>query len=169
MAELIRCYRQDVGALRFIGKKYGDEDRTDGGFDKQWGDFASKGWKLTLDSLPKAAFEDGDAYIGLMRWKDGEPFQYWVGMFLPEGTEVPDGFGHVDFPPASMGVCWLRGKEDSLYMQEGRCATRLMEEGYTIIPDDEGACWFFERYSRARFDTQDEDGNAILDIVHYIK
>jgi hypothetical protein len=37
MAEVIRTYRQSVPAMRFIGKKYYDEDRVDGGFGKQWG------------------------------------------------------------------------------------------------------------------------------------
>ena len=32
MVEIIKTYRQSVGAMRFIGKKYGDGDRVDGNF-----------------------------------------------------------------------------------------------------------------------------------------
>jgi len=34
----------------------------------------------------------------LMRCKDGEPFEYWIGMFMPANTVVPEGFAYVDFP-----------------------------------------------------------------------
>ena len=32
-----RIYKEQFPALRFIGKRYTNEDRTDGGFGKQWG------------------------------------------------------------------------------------------------------------------------------------
>ena len=172
MADIIKTYRQEVGALRFIGKKYGDGDRVNGDFGAQWGMFFENAWLPLLEGLtadPKMTYEDGGATIGLMRWKDGEPFQYWIGMFLPPGTDVPEGFGSVDFPAGSFGVCWLQGTEDSLFMQEHRCAVRLMEEGYKIIPDREGACWFFERYVGSRFTEPDEKGNIILDICHFVE
>ena len=38
MAQIIKTYRQSVPAMRFIGKKYEDGDRVNGGFGKQWGD-----------------------------------------------------------------------------------------------------------------------------------
>lgn len=37
MSEIIKVYRQSVPTLRFIGKKYGDSDRVNGTFGKQWG------------------------------------------------------------------------------------------------------------------------------------
>jgi hypothetical protein len=39
-AEIIKTYKQEVPALRFIGKKYGDKDRIDGTFGKYWGRLA---------------------------------------------------------------------------------------------------------------------------------
>ncbi|MCL2352178.1 MAG: hypothetical protein FWC55_06560 [Firmicutes bacterium] len=174
MAEIVRAYRQDVPALRFVGKKYGDEDREGGGFGAKWGLFFENGWLGVLERSAggrnvKEIYEDGDAYIGLMRWKDGEPFQYWIGMFLPAGAETPEGFAAVDFPAASLGVCWVRGPESEVFMKEEMCAERLLAEGMEVVPDGEGAYWFFERYQCPRFTTPDEQGNIILDICHYVK
>lgn len=118
--------------------------------------------------MVKALYEDGDATVGLMRWMDGEPFQYWVGLFLPADTPVPDGFGSVDFPASRLGTCWLKGAADAVFGQEHVCAARLEQEGMTIVTDAQGAWWFFERYGCPRFTTPDEDGEIILDICHFI-
>jgi len=174
--EVVKTYRQSVPATRFIGKRYGDEDRVDGGFGKQWGEWHENGWfKLLEDACPKADFEDADAHIGLMRWKENdehemlEPFQYWVGMFFPEGTQVPEGFGFLDFPASDLGAAWLYGKEDYIYKQEHLAAESCGKQGMKIIPDEEGAYWFFERYVSSRFCTPDEKGKIILDICHYVE
>ncbi len=45
-----------------------------------------------------------------MRWKDGQLFEYWIGLFTPETTLAPDGFEYVDFPERQLGVCWVYGK-----------------------------------------------------------
>ncbi|HZK34362.1 MAG TPA: hypothetical protein VFD33_03525 [Bacillota bacterium] len=171
MAEVIKTYRQSVPALRFIGKKYEDKDRVNGGFGKQWGDWFSNGWFEMLEKNCdiKSVYEDGDAYIGLMRWKEGEPFEYWIGVFCPEGGEVPMGYSFIDFNKADLGIAWLYGKEDEVYGQEHKCAESCEKEGYKIVPDEQGAHWFFERYACPRFTTPDETGNIILDICHYIE
>jgi len=169
--EIVKVYKQDVPTLRFIGKKYGDNDRIDGGFGKYWGDWFQNGWfdVIVKERNLKSMYEDGDAYIGLMRWKEGEPFQYWIGVFMPENTSVPDGYGYYDFPKSTLGVCWVKGNEGEVYMQEEKCANKLGEEGHEIIKDKEDAYWFFERYGCPRFTTPDENGKIILDICHYIK
>ena len=172
-AEITKVYKQDVPTLRFIGKKYGDNDRVDGMFGKQWGDWFKNGWfdiivKQTDQDL-KALYDDGDAYIGLMRYKEGEPFEYWIGVFMPEGTAVPDGFEYRDFPKSTLGVCWIYGKESEVYKLEDKCAEKLEENGHKITKDKEDAFWFFERYGCPRFTTPDEKGNIILDICWHIK
>ena len=170
MAEVVKTYRQAVPAMRFIGKKYGEEDRVDGGFGKQWGEWFSSGWFDPLQSRfrQKSVYEDDDATIGLMRWKEGEPFEYWIGVFCPEETAVPEGYVYVDFPEAELGVAWVYGKEGEVYGQEHKCAERCEKQGYKIIRDEIGALWFFERYVCPRFTTPDEHGNIVLDICHYI-
>lgn len=173
MAEIIKVYRQSVPAMRFIGKKYGERDRVNGGFGHLWGEWFSHGWfdviERQISSKLNEIYEDADAYLGLMRWKDGEPFEYWIGMFAPEGSVAPDGFEYIDFPQSELGVCWVYGKEGDLYCKEDLCATKLGEEGYKITSDEKGAYWFFERYNCPRFTTPDTNGNVILDICHYIE
>src|SRR5690554_568226 len=112
MAKIIKIYNQKVPALRFIGKKYYDKDRVNGTFQKQWSDWFEKGWFSKLESInDKASFDDSDAYIGLMRYKKDEPFEYWIGMFFPENTKVPEGFSYVEFNKSNLGVAWVYGKE----------------------------------------------------------
>ena len=103
-----------------------------------------------------------DAYIGSMRGNDGQ-FEYWIGIFMPEGTPVPSGYEYHDFPKAALGVCWLYGKEEDVYCQEGRCGEKLEEAGYKL------ADWCMERYCCPRFTTPDESGKIILDICFYLE
>lgn len=171
MGEVIKTYRQSVPAMRFIGKRYEDKDRVNGGFGKQWDDWFSNGWFEVLENNCdiKAVYEDGDAYVGLMRWKEKESFEYWIGIFCSKNTEVPVGYSFVDFNESDLGVAWIYGKEGDVYGQEHKCAESCEKEGYKIISDEEGAYWFFERYSCPRFTTPDEKDNIILDICHYIE
>jgi len=172
--KVVKTYRQSVPATRFIGKQYGDEDRVDGGFGKQWGEWHANGWFDQLENAcPKADFEDAGAYIGLMRVMENEdhemlePFQYWIGMFFPEGTDVPEGFSFVDFPASDLGVAWLCGKESYIYKQEHLAWERCDKQGIKMIPDEEGAWWFFERYACPRFTAPDKKGKVILDICFF--
>ena len=173
MPEITKVYKQEMPAVRFIGIKYADEDRVDGGFGAKWCEWFEKGRFDKLEGLnPTQFFEDSEASIGLMRWKDGEPFQYWIGMFLPAGTELPEGFASVDFPASTLGVAWLYGKDGEVYGQEHVCAKALREQqGMNVVPDvnDADAWWFFERYVCPRFTEPDAKGNITLDICHFVK
>jgi len=44
MPQIIKTYRQSVPAMRFIGKKYGFEDRVDGHFGALWQQWFANGW-----------------------------------------------------------------------------------------------------------------------------
>ena len=171
--ELEIIIKQAITSMRFVGIKYGDEDRVDGGFGSKWEEWFETRSFNKLESLRTDAFisayKDSNAYIGLMRWKEGEKFEYWVGMFLPEGTVVPKGYGYVDFSASNLGVCWLHGPESELYCKEDKCAKKLSAEGYEIVTDEIGARWFFERYGCPRFTKTDEEGKIILDICHFVK
>ena len=167
MAEIIKTYRQNIEAARFIGKKYDDNDRVNGMFGTKWGEWFEKDWftvieKQAGESTGKIC-KDDNAYIGMMRDKDGK-FEYWIGMFTPENTALPDQYSYIDFPAGELGVCWIYGKEDEIYGLEWKCGDHLKAEGFEASGD-----WCFERYACPRFTSPDEKGNVILDICFYLK
>ncbi len=175
MANIERVYVQDMPAVRFIGKRYGDDDRVHGGFGAQWQEWMASGWFRTLEAAAggeaacHALFEDSDAYLGLMRHRDGEPFQYWIGLFVAPGIAPPEGFEAVDFPASRLGVVWLKGAFGEVFGMEYQCAAQLVALGYRIRSGEDGATWFFERYACPRFTEPDAEGRIILDICHFLE
>ncbi|MCL2408476.1 MAG: GyrI-like domain-containing protein [Oscillospiraceae bacterium] len=170
MALIVNTYRQSVGAMRFIGKKYTNNDRVDGHFGAKWDEWRDNNLFDLIEAQITGNLtdtcEDGDAHIGLMREENGnfENFEYWVGLFTPEQTPVPEGFEYVDFPKSELGVCWIYGKEEDVFMLEGKCGEKLQKEGFEITGD-----WCFERYACPRFTEPDAKGNIIIDICFYVK
>ena len=175
-AEIINIYAESHPNQRLIGKRYTDGDRNEFGmFSHKWGEWFAGGLfeKLAAHATPDAA--NGDSYIGLCGSKpngaEGE-FEYWIGMFFPEGTPPLDGFDYADIPAAEVGVCWVKGTEPDIYMQSLSCYAELAGEGMTV-PHSEtamaGRWWEFERYNCPRFTEPDADGNVILDICVYLK
>jgi hypothetical protein len=171
--EIIKTYKQEIPALRFMGKKYSDTDRVNGTFGKHWTDWFQNGWfnpiEKQINGSTKTMYEDGGAYIGLEKYKEGEPFEYWIGMFMPKDTPVPEGYVFHDFPKGSLGVCWVYGREGEVFMQEENCMKKLEKEGCQFLPDENGFQWSFERYGCPRYTDPDEKGNIILDICFYVK
>lgn len=174
MYEIIKVYKQQVPALRFIGKKYGDSDRENGWFTAKWDEWSRNKWFDLIDQEcginVRDIFEEADASIGLLRVKDGDPFEYWIGKFMPAGTPVPDGFDCIEFPASTLGVCWVYGKEENeeIFGHEPECAKKLEEAGYPVQQDKDGVWWHFERYVPSRMNSPDEKGNVILDICYFI-
>jgi len=167
MTEITKVYRQTMGISKFIGKRYTNKDRVDGSFGAKWGEWFQNEWfalleKQAVDCM-KSTCEDGAATIGLMREISGG-FEYWIGYFMPISTPVPEGFDSVDFPKSDIGVCWVYGKEEEIFMQEGRCGERLEAEGFKMKGE-----WCFERYTCPRFTTPDEKGNITLDIGFFVE
>ena len=171
MAEIIKTYSQDMPRTRFIGRKYGDEDRVDGMFTALWEMWLRDGMFAKIESTPGfdgGFFEDSDAYIGLMRLRNGEPFEYWIGMFAPEGMAVPDGFDYIDISEKKLGVCWIRGKESDVYGKDDLVMEAFQKNGIAPVTDENGAFWFFERYTVSRFVTPDENGLITLDHGYFV-
>lgn len=166
MAEIIKVYKQNVEKLRFIGKKYGNKDRVNGNFGAKWDEWFKNSWFDVIEKQFNGnlsdTLEDGGSYIGLMN-EENDTFIYWIGIFMPEGTAVPDGFSYIDFPKGELGVCWIYGKEEDVFMHEGECGEKLEKEGYDVNTN-----WCFERYACPRYTTPDEKGNIILDICFYL-
>lgn len=167
MAEIIRAFADPVPAMRFIGKKYGEIGH--------WGDWFAGGWfdviEQTMGGVEAITriWENGGGYVGLERRKDGELAEYWIGMFTPQGTAVPEGFECVDFPASSLGTCWICGKEWEVHGAIGQCGPALAEAGIQVRADGDGTVWSFENGLCPRFTTPDEKGNVILDYCFYSK
>ena len=60
MAKIIKTYKQSIGAMRFIGKKYGDNDRVNGTFGIKWNDWFEKGLFAIIEKQAnlKEVYED---------------------------------------------------------------------------------------------------------------
>ena len=110
-AELLRIEREICPAALFIGKQYEKPN---------WGEWWENGWFDVLEAIPGLSVND-DGYIGLMRTIAGKT-EYWIGMFFPVDTSVPEGFDAVELPAADYAVCYLYGSEtgSELYSEETR-------------------------------------------------
>lgn len=127
MAEIMKVFREEVPAMRFIGRKYHDYSG--------WGEWFANGWFDVIENSMGGTdkildvWENGGAYVGLECRKNGELLEYWIGMFTPENTEVPDSFSYLDFPKSSLGTCWLYGKEDNICTSAFSISTKVCKSG----------------------------------------
>ena len=164
--EILKVYTQKMPAFRFMGRKYSDSDKVDGGFGAKWAEAFETGLFAPLEKASGAWYEDFDAYVGLMRIKEGEPMMYAIGMFVPADAEPIDGYELIDFPACRFGVGWVYGSGDTgeIYGQERRVMEKLAGIGAAVKRDADGALWSFERYGCPRFTAPDDKGNVILDV-----
>ena len=176
--EVTKIYKEQFPALRFIGKRYTDDDRTDGGFGKQWDEWFSNDLFTKMEEGTSSKPYD-DTYIGLMTMRgDMSDFKYWIGMFFPSEAKVPEGFDFIDLPESNIGVGWVCGNEENGEIFGGppheAVCKRLAEEKIGDFRNDiagEGSdtyC-FFERYNCPRFTEKDVNGNVTLDYGNYLK
>lgn len=188
---VVNTYREEVPSMRFIGIRYTRDDLIEGSYKEQWQEWFSTnrfermeeavGGSAAFHSLPD---DMATSYAGLMRMlgtasigedEHFESFEYWIGRFVPEDTELPttlkeDGLQTLDLPAGKLGIAWLKGTEDIIYGKEDQAWEALHEAGIvdmTETPFDETTA-FFERYHAERFMNPDEEGRIILDICFYI-
>ncbi len=151
--KILEVKRESFPAARLIGKRYEHGPN--------WGEWWQNDWFSVLEQKERLSM-NGDAYIGAVHIVDGMP-EYWIGMFFPVDTEVPEGFDFVDMEALEYAVCYLYDKEGSgdFYSMETHemCLEELKSLGLKRKEDD----WCFERYNCPRFTTPDEAGNVILD------
>ena len=168
MPQIKRVYRQSMPHMKLVGKCYREGDRVNGTFGHKWNEWFQNAWFSPL-TMPDTAepFADCGAYIGLCRCKEGEPFQYWIGVFLPTDFPVPEGYDSVTLDAGDIGVAWVYGKKPDIYTY--CCLERLKEDGMEWTADRNGVKWCFERYVCPRFTAPDEQGNVILDMCYYVK
>ena len=165
MIEIQNVHLEQWPSLKLIGKRYTNADRVKGSFSAQWTRWHENGWFAPLEALPKVpGMEPGP--LGFMRCLGDtfdEYFEYWIGTLeLPE-SPVPEGYEFIDLPAATVGICWLYGREkDGLYGQHSRCAEALQAQGWEFF-DQPQQSFSFERYSCERFKDLDGTGRVILD------
>lgn len=170
-AQIINVYKESFPSLRFIGRRYTNSDRDSyGSFSKYWCEFFQNGLFSELEKL-NPEFPD---YFGLMGCSEKD-FEYWIGMFLPVETAVPEGFSYVDIPKSDVGICWIKGKEETgeLFGEapHNMCMEKIKENGMTFRDDfnsEEKTLWFFERYNCPRYTQKAEDDTVILDYGVYV-
>lgn len=166
MAQIIKVFKERVPAMRFIGKRYDTFGH--------WGDWFANGWFGELEKAMGGTekmlsiWANGGGYIGLERRKEGEEFQYWIGMFTPPDTPIPQGFSHIDFEQSFLGTCWIYGTESEVHNTSG-CKEALADRVMEVVPHADGAVYSFENCLCPRFTTPDEQGQVILDYCYFIK
>lgn len=165
MAEIIKTFKENIPAMRFIGKKYEDIGH--------WEEWWQNGWFDLLENAMGGVdkilglWENGGGYVGVKRRTKTGEFSYYIGMFTPENTPVPDGFMYIDFPNLSLGTCWIYGKESEVH-DTSACKQKLIENGMRIWQDEKGAEWSFENCLCPRYTTPDNKGNIILDYCYFV-
>lgn len=171
MAEIIKTYIQQVPALRFIGRKYTEEDKVNGSFHAKWSEWFNRGWFDILEDnlIPHKEYEDGCAYVGLVCHKNTGTPEYWIGMLVSQESPVPKGFDYIDYKHNKLGVCVIFGNKDELYNDEDTYIEKLRETGFDVVECEEGPCCFFQRYGCPCFMVPDEDGNIVFDLCFYVK
>ncbi|MDR0843132.1 MAG: hypothetical protein LBP68_06930 [Acidobacteriota bacterium] len=163
-AKIQKVVEEHYPAMRFVGKKYTDADRdpVSEGFDRAWEECNAGNWFAPLEKLPRpAGMENG--VVGLMGMNGPNNFEYWIGVFAPEGTPVPEGYEYADLPALSAGVCWLFGQPPGIFWMHEYCAAELLGEGLKPFPQETSRWCSFERFNNPRYTTQDAAGNRILD------
>jgi len=170
-------YKEHFPALRLIGKRYTNDDRVEGGFGGQWGEWMGENRFTTMkDAIKTPPFSEDT--IGLMTMKgDMSDFTYWIGLFYPMDANVPEGYDYIDLPESNIGVGWICGSVENGDIFGGppheAVCKGLDENGIGAFRNDiagEGndTYCFYERYNNARFMEKDLNGNVTLDYGNYI-
>ncbi len=169
MPEIKRVYRQSLPAIKLVGKRYREADKRNGLFAHKWAEWFQNDLfsPLIMPHAGEEPFEDCNAFIGLSRCKEGEPFEYWIGVFCPPDAPVPEGYDSVALEAGDIAVCWVYGKEPDIYSV--CCLDRLAQEGMSWAADKNGVKWCFERYVSPRFTEPDAQGNVILDMCFSVR
>lgn len=166
MAEIVKVFKDNIPNLRFIGKKYAEFGHWDEFWANDWFGLLEKAMGGT-DAILNI-WENGGGYVGLEHWTPNAPFEYWLGMFAPIDTKVPDGFEYIDFTDLALGTCWIYGCEAEVH-DTSACQPALIQNGMCIWKDANGGTWSFENCLCPRYTTPDENGKIILDYCYFVE
>jgi len=166
-----KMYRQNLPALRFVGKKYT-------GNPTPWNilDLLDN-WQIhnmfydiekRADIDYKTFFDGGDSYISLVKKNDDGVFEHWMGMFMPQGTEVPQGYDMIDFPEMTISVCRMYGKRNEIIDYDTECRNKLAEDCFDLKNENLGSQCYFRRFNWHRFFEEDIYGKRLLDYCYFV-
>jgi len=167
-----KVYSQKLPALRFIGIKYIEKPEPQNILNML------DNWQMKnifydiekqADIDYKTFYEGADAYISLVKKNNDGLFENWMGMFMPKGTEVPQGFHALDFPEMTIGVCRAYGKRNEVINYEAESENKLLEEGFKLKKENSIDQWYFRRFNWHRFFEEDIYGKRQLDYCYPIK
>lgn len=166
-AKRIKTYRTAYPTTKFVGKRYGEKDKKDGTYGHLWDEWFNENRFAPLESqIPDPSFvEDGDAYYGMCRILADGTDEYWIGMIMPENTEIPEGYNAFMIPACEAVVNWIYGKEPDVYFCD--CRKEMADLGHEWKPLSSGDLLMAERYVCPRFTEPDENGKLILDQVYF--
>ena len=167
---IIKTFRQETPALRFIGKKY-TEPLVDSVYDTILNNLNDWRFNYRFDAIAKTdkdlktLYEGANAYISLMRKKDGQFLEYWLGIFMPKEAAVPDGYEKIDFPQSALAVCSVYDKRNVVIHYDADCRKKLADDGLKRQEDEN---WFFQRFNWRTFFEEDEYGKRIVDYCYFL-
>ena len=177
---IITTYKQELPAMRFIGKVITlpsgkSEPMSDSVFDDIHAHLEKWLMNSMFDAIEKntnrnlkTLYKGSGAYICLMRINsDGFP-ECYLGMFMPKGTKVPGGYLKIDFPASSWGLCSVYGKKKNILHYDAECRTKLSEEGIFQTYETETQ-WFFQRFDWHRFFEEDRYGKRLIEYCYLLK
>jgi len=166
-----KVLKQKLPSLRFIGKKFNNKPKPEEIYDL----LAHCQLKNIFYDIEKQSninyktfFEGGDAYISLIKKNNEDIFEHWMGMFMPEGTEVPQGYEALDFPKMTIGVCRVYGKKSEIINYDAECRNKLTEEGINFKNEKTSKFLFFRRFNWHRFFEDDMYGKRLLDYCYLV-
>lgn len=170
--QIVNMYYERMPAFRLVGKRYTSVDLNAAGMlDDRFNEWFQNGWFNFLFNL--GGFP-GHEYTALCAYENKGTMAWWIGVFAPENTTVPEGFSFMDFPPGIVGMCWMRGYrytgEIFSNVSFDKCKKKLLDAGNTFRMDFNGeTCqWSFQRYDNTRFFIPDSDGKVIMDYGVYL-
>ena len=171
MAEIIKVYMEQFPAVRLIGRRYSNAQRdAHGSYATTWNEWFENKLFEPLEAACGCAAD----YLGFMRCDESDfarTFKYWIGVFAPSDTEVPQGYEFLDIPQADVAICWIQGGQNDagIYAMHEACMSAFAQNSMgNFMRDEENRTYFFERYNCPRFTEPDTQGNIILDYGIYV-
>jgi|GEM_PF-645932 len=175
---IIETYKQQIPALRFIGKKFIEpfNDNTYKKINTNLDIMRSNSEFDEIEKLSKAdiktIYKGSNFYTCLIRKKSEGLIEYLLGMFIQEKSNIQSDYEItdyeiIDFPKSELAVCSVYGKRDIIINYDKECRRKLENEKILKNDIDTGN-WFLQRFNWNKFCGEDKFGNRILEYCYFI-